>query len=734
MQITYTVERVLYPKGGGKSENGFYLLKGEIQNGQSLVCKGTMSWAPAPMETLALVGDYVTYKGERQFKFNCAKLTLPLESRSQLNYVCERAQGIGPQLAEAIWQKRGEAWRSLERGEIKKLTDAAYNNFKEQIQAFTMNQEKAEVIAWLENKGASTAMASAAFEEWEKDAPGVVNSNCYRLADLSGFSFKAVDDNVRRNFGIADDDPRRIRAAVIYALQQITSDGSTAVSWFVHVSKIEKLLPEVAPELIENNVKEMIKDGAIRIFPQQGMGALEGHYQAELAIWKYVSEAFDVAPKQLNNIDNWLNNRNESFTPDEIQKAAVKHALQNQFSIISGGAGTGKTTIIKLICDGLKEFDARLSLGLCAFAGKAAARLREATGYLATTMHVLLRSQGGDIFAAGPLTDYAVIIDEASMVNAALLAEIVKRKPGKLVLVGDQAQLSPVGAGQPFHDLIAILNEYKPGEVQILQNCYRNTEAVFQAAIAIRKGDIPPRSLESDAEKWTIVTASKPEDAEKLICDWARGEWLDFEQDIVLVPKNGERDSNKMLPPCTVKSLNEALLAIDRERRGAANLFGDADSSKFIPGDRVINTKNFPEVQVWNGTTGTIHAANSDGEVFVKLDVPVIDHERTDDPDNPIYKDTVKFDKDMAKRLEYAYALTVHKSQGSQYRRVIMATLSRDRFILDRSLVYTGVTRTKAECVVLGDVFALTESINTVRKKDTVLQLLYLNEREALGV
>jgi exodeoxyribonuclease V alpha subunit len=720
MQLVFTVERVLYPKGGGKSDSGFYLLKGDA-NGQTVVCKGNMAWGPEEMETLALIGGWVIYKGEKQFKFNAAKLTLPMEPQSQLNYVCERTNGVGPALALAIWEHCGEKWRELKRGDIKKMSDAAFNNFQEQIKAFEHNKEQAEVVAWLESKGCTTAMASAAFEEWKKNAPGVVNNNCYRLAELSGFSFKSVDDRVRLNFGIVDDDPRRIKAAVIYALQQITKDGSTAVSWFVHLARIEELLPEVAPVLIGDTVKEMVRDGAIRIFPKQLMGALEKDYQAEIAIFEFVRTTLDAPPSTIDGFDEWISSRNESFTPDDIQVAAIRTALENQFCIISGGAGTGKTTIIKLIADGLKQFGNKAPR-LAAFAGKAAARLREATGYQATTIHVLLGSRGSDCFTAGPLTNDAVIIDESSMVNAALMAEIVKRRPGKLILVGDQAQLSPVGAGQPFHDLIAILNDSGSG-VQELKNCYRATEAVFQAATCIRNGQTPGLKLESDNEKWTIVGATKPESAANMICAWAKDDWLDFDTDIVLVPKNGKKDEDSgNIPACTVNSLNEELLLIDRMKRGE-----DSDD-KFIPGDRIINTKNFAEDQVWNGTTGAVHAVNNVGEVFIKLDIPIRDLITGG------FKDVVKFTKDMAKRLQHAYALTVHKSQGSQYRRVVIAVLSRDKFILDRSLVYTGVTRTKEECVVIGDLYALSESINTVKRKDTVLQLLYENEPDALDI
>ena len=399
---------------------------------------------------------------------------------------------------------------------------------------------------------------------------------------------------------------------------------------------------------------------------------------------------------------------NLPFTPDQSQLSAVEFAIANRFAIINGGAGVGKTTVIQLIVEGIKANFPDLNRYLCAPTGKAAARLKEASGIEATTIHVMLGAHGADIFTAGPLDNVAVIVDESSMVDSALLAEIIKRKPAKLILVGDQAQLTPVGHGQPFHDTINLF----PDTVRTLTKCYRNTEAVFQAATQIRQGGIPPRHSESENEKWTLVPAAGPKEAQEIICAWAEQGLLDFDTDIVLCPKNGQRTEDDSFQEATVNALNETLLQIDRTARG------ETGADKFLPGDRLINTVNDAEHHVWNGTTGTVHAVN-DEELYLTLDVPFKN-------ESGELQDTVKFDKDMKKALRYAYALTVHKSQGSQYRKVILACLPRDRFQLERSLVYTGVTRTKKECIVVGDYNTFCAAIQTTRKKDTVMQCLSL--------
>lgn len=710
MQIIVTMEKMLCAKPDNKWYFFRALMGGDGVPETTVICKGSMGWQPREMETLALVGDFVEYKGERQFQFKGAKLTLPLEPRSQLHYVCERAHGIGAALEQAIWDARKEDWRNLQRGEVRKMNETTYEHFREQIDGFEANKEKAEIVSWLVDKGCTDNMAGDAYETWGKDTAGIVTSDCYRLAQLPGYSFKTVDENIRRNFDIADDDPRRIKSAVEYAMQQSTEDGSTAVNCWRHFAACQQLLPNVGDELLVRYVREMKEDGSVHVFSAQNMMALKRDYLNEKMIHEMVGIAAKAEPDAVN-IDIAAIASEEPFTPDETQIGAVMNAITRKLAVVNGGAGVGKTSVARMIVKGIKAAFPRLTVNLCAPTGKAAARLKEASGFDATTIHVMLMAQGNDRFAAGSLENNAIIVDESSMVDSALLAEIVKRNPARLVLVGDQAQLTPVGHGQPFHDIIAL----HPEIVKTLTKCYRNTEAVFQAATQIRNGNLPVRKAESANELWTIVAAARPKDTQQMICAWARDGYLDFATDIVLCPKNGKRGEDERFQEATVNALNEELLRIDREKRGQSG------SEKFLPGDRVINTVNTPEEQVWNGTTGTVHAANDDGEVFVKLDVPVKDAAGE-------LKEIVKFTKAMVKNLCYAYALTVHKSQGSQYRKVIMAVLSRDAFQLDRSLVYTGVTRTKTECVIVGDYNTFMQSIQKTRKKDTVMQCLAIED------
>jgi len=316
----------------------------------------------------------------------------------------------------------------------------------------------------------------------------------------------------------------------------------------------------------------------------------------------------------------------------------------------------------------------------------------------------------GTVFQNPSLAGSTVIVDESSMIDSLLLAEIVRRNPSRLILVGDYAQLPPVGRGAPFHDLI----EFRPDLVSTLTRCYRATEAVFQAANEIRNGGRPPMSATSEGERWMMMNTGKPERTQEQILSWVTSDdsEFDFSKDIIIVARNGESEEE----PCTVKGLNKAIVDAISPRDPKV---------RFVTGDRVINTKNLPDLDCWNGTTGTIHAVDQDGSVWVRTDIPVIDWKKSKSEREPTYTSHVLFARDQRAHLQLAYALTVHKSQGSQMRNVIFAAFNRDTHgLLDRSLLYTAVTRTKAMCCVVGELASVWAAIDRVERKNTVIQQL----------
>ena len=388
---------------------------------------------------------------------------------------------------------------------------------------------------------------------------------------------------------------------------------------------------------------------------------------------------------------------------DESQQKAVDMAISQSFTIITGGAGYGKTQIIKHIVQNLNcPLD---SICLCAFAGKAAARMREATGFKTSTIHRLL-GYNGKRFTLDNLIGKTVIVDEASMVNSSLMAQIMTRNPKRLILVGDVAQLPPVGEGQPFHDII----KHFPSKVCTLQKCYRASEAIFHASMMIRNGEMPPMEEKSKNEHFRMLNTGNAKATHEIILDMVKSGYFDFEHDIILSPRN-EADT------AAIDSLNRDIVELVNKREEII-VNGKVQREKWKVGDRIINLKNNPALDIWNGTTATIESISSKGNMFIHTDTPVINEmgEETNE---------VLVTNEDVKSFKLAYGLTVHKSQGSQYNKVVLICLSRDSFaLLDKSLIYTGVTRAKRECIVLGELNAMRDALRKNTQKTTVLQYL----------
>ena len=396
---------------------------------------------------------------------------------------------------------------------------------------------------------------------------------------------------------------------------------------------------------------------------------------------------------------------------DESQQRAVNMALDKNFCVITGGAGYGKTQIIKHIVKNLSyPLD---NICLCAFAGKAAARMREATGYKASTIHRLL-GYNGNRFTVNDLLGKVIIIDEASMISSSLMAEIMKRRPQKLILVGDAAQLPPVGEGQPFHDII----NHFPNKVCVLQKCYRASEAIFKASQMIRNGEMPPMEEESKNEHFKMVNTGNAKETHEYILELVKSGVFDFEHDIILSPRNEDKTNDSS----AIDSLNRDILSIVNPHDVIRKTNGNEETEKWKDGDRVINIKNNSSLDIWNGTTGTVLSVTNKQSMFIHTDIPVIgaDGEETNE---------VLLSADDVKNLKHAYALTVHKSQGSQYNKVVLIALSRDSYaLLDKAMIYTGVTRAKHECIVIGELNAIRDALRRNTSKQTILQYLLKND------
>ncbi len=377
----------------------------------------------------------------------------------------------------------------------------------------------------------------------------------------------------------------------------------------------------------------------------------------------------------------------EKITYDESQQRAIDAAyMSDDDAIITGGAGVGKTTVIKEIAE---KFDGNVTL--LAPTGKAAARLKEATGFDAFTIHRELAWDGERIHRTWPFTN-VVVVDESSMTDNWILRKLLEFNPPKLVLVGDPAQLPPVGHGQPFHDLIKL----RPDIVYELTHCWRASGAVHKAAQAVRYGKRPLDRDVSGGETWRMMYTGDAERTTKKLIEWVEAGHYDSSQDVMLSPRYGKEE------------LDGGIDAINKAVKDVLN----PSQAKYAVNDRIIVTKNDSKNDNWNGDLATVVDMNMAAQLEIVLDRS---------GERKLLSKTAMRDVDLA------YCLSVHKSQGSQWRRVFFVVLKKHWYQLSRSLIYTGITRAMQGVCVCGEPQAFFHGINQIKEKKTVLQYIGRN-------
>lgn len=675
-KLSCKVTRVFFPKEEFTDGRRHFV----IANTTMGKVKGELPFYPREGTRLVLDGRYEVHNGSREFRFFRADQDVPVDPHALLDYAATLSKGVGPKAVEKIWAKYGADWRN----NLDDMAPSISIPLTRTVNALMSNRDRLELTMFCIQHGGSPSIAEKAWSAWNNSAVAVIRENPWLLSRLDGIGFKTADEFARK-LGVNPDGQKRAIAAVDYIVADLMASSGNSV---VSRDAMYKLVDEygVSSHAASIAIAKLVRSGRIQ-FVGMDMVTTSQVVEHEGDIVRYAHDASKYTTTDFAPVFP------EGFTPDEAQISAVRNAVNNPgLTIINGGAGAGKTTIVKAIADTIEKIGGRVSL--CAFAGKAAARLREATGHDASTIHSMLGWTGdGRGFSQGNLEGITVIVDEASMIPSSLLFELTKRNPSRLILVGDQAQLQPVGIGAPFHDLIDML----PSAVNTLTTCYRNKEAVFANALRIRNGLLPENS-ESRNEKFQVVEASGPEAAHNFIADRAMAGDIDFAQDIVLAPRNGEGEEPA---PCTVKSLNATLQSIVNPH---------PHGEKFVIDDRVMCVKNFSSIDVWNGTTGTISRIDTDGRPWFMRDEG---------------GEVLLREKEQVANIVPAYCLTVHKSQGSQYRDVYVCCLKRDGAILmDRSMLYTAVTRARRACYIVCD-SGVDRIVNSMHRRNTYLKTIF---------
>lgn len=700
IKIRCVVEHITYQN----AENGYSIMKVNVKGYKDLVTiVGGLLDVPVG-SVLLCDGDWkVDKKYGTQFIVQYYEEVMPATIYGIEKYLGSGlVKGIGPKFAKLIVGKFGLETIDIIESDIERLHEVAGIG-KKRVELIRESWEKQkdikDVMLFLQGYGVSTAFAAKIYREYNKESINKVKENPYRLADdIWGIGFKTAD-GIAAKMGYEKNDLRRCRSGLLYTLNQLSNEGHVYAEEEQLVTAAVTLL-EADEENIRQAMADMIQEDKLKM--EQEAIYLPSFYHSECGTAKRLLTLMESSDNGKHpKFDLKAIEKETGIEYDEVQIAAIRQAVDSKVMVLTGGPGTGKTTTTQGIIAALKT--AGLQILLAAPTGRAAKRMSEATGMEAKTIHRLLEFNPMDGYKRNdenPLDGDALIVDECSMIDIILMNNLMKAIPlnMRLVFVGDIDQLPSVGAGNVLRDII----DSQKIPVIRLTRIFRQAQSsrIVMSAHAINRGAFPDLSNGKDTDFFFI----KNDDTEQVAAN------------IVELVKNRLPKAYGM-PTSKI----QVLTPMQRGVVGAANLnmvLQDAINPNktglnrggysFRKGDRVMQIRNNYDKNVFNGDLGYIHDVNmEDRTLIVDFDGTLVEYEVSD-----------------LDELSLAYANSIHKSQGSEYPIVVMPILMNHYVMLQRNLIYTGITRAKKICVLIGSTKALAYAIHnmTVLKRNTKLK------------
>ena len=677
------------------------------------------------------VGEHVRIEGDwavhaqhgRQFKVERYTTVLPATAAGMEKYLGSGlVKGVGPVTAKRIVRKFGaDTLRVIDEDpdQLHGVLGVGPKRVGQIKTAWHEQRQIREVMVFLQSNGVSPALAVRIYKQYGDGAAAVVTNDPYRLArDVHGIGFITAD-KIARNQGIASDAPERVAAGVAYTLSEKANDGHVYVPQGELVAAAATLLDVPAPLVVDaidtlNREEQVRIDATVRGGPGLALAEeravyLTPFYYGEIGVAGRLQRLMHAVEDRLYAFGSFdwpqafaVVQRNSGLALTPKQQEAVRTALTQRVAVLTGGPGTGKTVSMQTL---IRLLDATgLHYALASPTGRAAKRLSEATGKEAKTIHRLLEFNPGGAGGFGfsrnednPLTADIVIVDEASMLDLLLTNSLLKAIPpgAHLLLIGDIDQLPPVGAGNVLRDVI----ESGAAAVVRLDVVFRQAAGsyIIENAHRINRGQMPEWNPQI-AKDFFLFQTDDPERAGELIGEIVQER---VPRRFGLSPQDIQVLSPMHRGQVGVGALNERLQATLNppspsrpERRFGGRIFR--------LGDRVMQIRNNYDKDVYNGDLGMIVSLDPVEQMLaVRIDQRIVAY------------DFLELDE-----LTHAYAVSVHKSQGSEFPAVVMPMMTQHYMMLQRNLLYTGVTRAKRLVVLVGTPRAVAIAVNNNRIAD----------------
>jgi exodeoxyribonuclease V alpha subunit len=661
--------------------------------GRLLTAVGSLA-AVVPGERLHLRGRWSNHpRFGRQFAVEACEAHAPATVEGIERYLASGLiPGIGSRLAGRIVRAFGEQTLEVLDGEPGRLSEVegiGRKRIEALTQAWKQQREIRKVMIFLQSHGAGAALAAKIYKRYGDHSVAVVRDNPYHLAlDVAGVGFLTAD-RIARALGVEADSPSRAQAGVLHTLEECGAEGHLYCPRTALIQKSQKLL-EIDRQIITDAVESLAREGRLIVEEPPDRKAdpavyLPAFHTAETGIALLLSQ-LQRTPREARRIDGgkaaaWAQERMDIVLAEK-QREALRTALESKIMVITGGPGTGKTTIIRALLLILRRAGMRFLQA--APTGRAAKRMQEAGGEEARTIHRLLeyspregefkRNQGN------PLQCQWLILDEASMIDALLMYHLLKALPpqSSLVLVGDADQLPSVGPGSVLNDII------RSGSVPVveLNEIFRQAQAsrIVVNAHRINIGLMPEKQPERGDEDFFFIRREDPEQVVRLILELclkripSRFGMDPVEEVQVLSPMHRG--------PAGVTNLNRVLQEA-LNPHAPELLHGER---RFRQGDKVMQIRNNYDKEVFNGDIGRVEAIDTEARTVTVR-----------------YEDRrVRYDSTELDEITLAYAVSVHKSQGSEFPAVILPVLTQHYLLLQRNLLYTAVTRGKRLVILIG--------------------------------